>query len=176
MTTIADAHMAAFELQQAAAVAVDGFRRLNEYFTAKEPWKLKGDEHAETRQRVVRYSTQRNQLDCQTTIPPVFWYYLERTAMGVQLPSPVKTGGLRCHPPISFFSRVGSKGSALFCADMRKYIPMGGGFIRIRVQDGTRRSLRLRALARTVHASDRRGLVCKARHTQDGNQVVVDRV
>ena len=54
MTTIADAHMANFELQEAAAVAVDGFRRLNEYFTVQEPWKVKGDENAEFRQRVVR--------------------------------------------------------------------------------------------------------------------------
>ena len=102
MTTIADAHMAAFELQQAAAVAVDGFRRLNEYFTTKEPWKLKGDEHAETRQRVVRYWTKRNQLDCQTTIPPVFLVLSREDCDGGTTPLARKDGRVAVPPPDQF--------------------------------------------------------------------------
>jgi methionyl-tRNA synthetase len=54
MVTRIDAHFAVFELKEACAVAVDGFRQLNLYFTEKEPWKLKGDEHAATRQMIVR--------------------------------------------------------------------------------------------------------------------------
>ena len=54
MVTTIDAHFALFELQEACTVVVGGFRQLNTYFTAKEPWKLKGDDHAADRRMIVR--------------------------------------------------------------------------------------------------------------------------
>jgi len=54
MVTKIDAHFALFELQEACTVVVGGFRQLNTYFTAKEPWKLKGDDHAADRRMIVR--------------------------------------------------------------------------------------------------------------------------
>lgn len=42
------------KLQDAVNAAMNAVRRLNEYFTEREPWKLKGDEHAETRRAIVR--------------------------------------------------------------------------------------------------------------------------
>jgi methionyl-tRNA synthetase len=45
-----------FELQGGAHVAIQGFRNVNRYLHDEAPWKLKGDEHAEQRQIVVRAS------------------------------------------------------------------------------------------------------------------------
>lgn len=53
---IAEAHMANQELQQTVAAVMACLRQLNEYFTVKEPWKIKGKTAADDimRQSIVR--------------------------------------------------------------------------------------------------------------------------
>lgn len=46
--------MDGYELDAGCSLAMHGFRDVNSYLTEQEPWKLKGDEHKETRQIVVR--------------------------------------------------------------------------------------------------------------------------
>lgn len=46
--------MDAYELDAGCSLAMQGFRDVNQYLTEQEPWKLKGEEHTETRQVVVR--------------------------------------------------------------------------------------------------------------------------
>jgi methionyl-tRNA synthetase len=48
------AKMEAFALESGANYAIQACRDVNGYLTKEEPWKLKGDEHAEKRQVVVR--------------------------------------------------------------------------------------------------------------------------
>ncbi len=48
------AKMDKFELDNGAAVAIQGFRDVNVYLTEQAPWHMKGDERAEERQIVVR--------------------------------------------------------------------------------------------------------------------------
>lgn len=43
-----------FELQGGASAAIQGFRDVNGYLQDSAPWALKGDEHSETRQVIVR--------------------------------------------------------------------------------------------------------------------------
>ena len=43
-----------FELQGGANIAIQGFRDVNGYLQEAAPWKLKGDEHAQARQGIVR--------------------------------------------------------------------------------------------------------------------------
>ena len=49
-----NAKMDNFELQGGANVAIQGFRDVNGYLQEAEPWKLKGEEHQEARQAIVR--------------------------------------------------------------------------------------------------------------------------
>ena len=49
-----NAKMDNFELQGGANVAIQGFRDVNGFLQEAEPWKLKGDEHKEARQAIVR--------------------------------------------------------------------------------------------------------------------------
>jgi methionine--tRNA ligase beta chain len=45
-----------FELQSGASIAIAGFRDVNGYLQEQAPWALKGDDHAEARQIIVRAS------------------------------------------------------------------------------------------------------------------------
>jgi len=48
------AHLAAFELDQAASDVMAAFRDVNGYLTTREPWKMRGDDKAAERRAVVR--------------------------------------------------------------------------------------------------------------------------
>lgn len=48
--------MDSFELHLGAQIAIQGFREVNRYLHEEAPWLLKGDEHAEKRQVIVRAS------------------------------------------------------------------------------------------------------------------------